>query len=136
MRPHIGSMSESWMPFTLVLATPNSPRYSTDASGFGSHMSMWLGPPRIHRMMTEGCRVCAARSGDQATTGVARASLRSRSASVSPAVPSMPALTKSRRDRRRLARNSGQPCELEVGEGMLQRLLLALGRVSPPGGHD
>ena len=45
------------MPGTLVFMTPNSPRYSTGASGLGSHMSIWLGPPRIHRMMTDGWRV-------------------------------------------------------------------------------
>ena len=44
----------AWMPGTLVGLTPNSPRNSAGASGLGSHMSMWLGPPRIQRMMTEG----------------------------------------------------------------------------------
>ena len=50
------------MPGTLVRMTPNSPRYSAGASGLGSHMSMWLGPPRIHRMMTDGRRVAGRRS--------------------------------------------------------------------------
>lgn len=47
-----GSMSVSEMPGTLVPMVPNSPRNSAGASGLGSHMSMWLGPPRIHKMMT------------------------------------------------------------------------------------
>ena len=55
-RPDIGSMSESMIPGTLVGPTPNSPRYSTGAFGFGSHISIWLGPPRIHRMITEFLR--------------------------------------------------------------------------------
>src|SRR2546429_511738 len=41
IRLHRGSMSESRMPGTLVPMVPNSPRYSTGASGLGSHMSIF-----------------------------------------------------------------------------------------------
>jgi hypothetical protein len=42
------------MPCTFVEIGENSPRISVGASGFMSHMSSWLGPPRIQRMMTGG----------------------------------------------------------------------------------
>src|SRR3954467_12107446 len=48
-----GRCSDSWIPGTLVETGWNSPRYSAGASGFMSHMSRWLGPPRIPRMMTD-----------------------------------------------------------------------------------
>src|SRR4051794_3268 len=90
-RPHMGSMSVNWMPGTAVDLTPNSPRYSTGALGLGSHMSMWLGPPRIQRMMTHGSRPpLVERDG-------ADASSRSRSERASPEAPSRPALRKLRR---------------------------------------
>src|SRR6266849_8606613 len=99
---HFGSISESVIPGTLVDMVPNSPRYSTGASGLGSHMSIWLGPPRIHRMMTDGRRVgCEFWS--------VRASLCNSCDSVNPVAPRMPALTKLRRSRRVVERKSAQP---------------------------
>src|SRR4051812_50105373 len=98
--PHIGSMSDRRMPLTFVGETPNSPRYSTGASGLGSHMSMCDGPPRIHRMMTDGSRppfVFGAETGFD--------SARSSSARLRPAVPSRPA---RRKDRRALGRGRGE----------------------------
>src|SRR5687768_935545 len=41
------------MPGTLVLIAPNSPRISCGVSGFGSNVSIWLGPPPIQRRMQE-----------------------------------------------------------------------------------
>src|ERR1700686_2310182 len=41
------------MPSTLVLMALNSPRMLAGASGFGSQMSMWLGPPCRKSMMTD-----------------------------------------------------------------------------------
>src|SRR5579864_2910507 len=41
----IGMVSLNWMPDTLVLMGLNSPRTLDGASGLGSQMSMWLGPP-------------------------------------------------------------------------------------------
>src|SRR6185437_7332864 len=90
MRPDIGSKSPRRIPGTLLGLTPNSPRYSTGASGLGSHMSMWLGPPRIHRMMTDFSREAPGAAAPWAF-------IRSRSASDSPAPPSMPICKKLRR---------------------------------------
>ena len=57
IRADIGNRSHKRMPGTDVGdCTPNSPRYSTGAFGFGSHVSDVAGPPRIHRMMTDGWR--------------------------------------------------------------------------------
>src|SRR5262245_65757690 len=91
-RPHIGSMSDRMMPGTLVGMVPNSPRYSAGAFGLGSHMSRWLGPPRIHRIITDGLRAVL---GDGPAS--AFASERRRSARPRPAAPRMPALRTRRR---------------------------------------
>src|SRR5262245_60579630 len=88
---HMGSKSPRRMPGTFVGIVPNSPRYSGGAFGLGSHMSIWLGPPRIHRMMTEFLRFALIDSG------FARASCRISSERVNPAAPSIPALRKLRR---------------------------------------
>src|SRR6185436_10731978 len=104
MRALSGRCSLIRMPGTRVGIGRNSPRNSLGASGFGSHVSMWLGPPRIQRMMTElsrrGGRPCR----------VSWASARRRSGSDSPIVPRSPAFRKLRRSSsRRWRRNSGQP---------------------------
>src|SRR5262249_18652973 len=96
-RPDIGNRSPRIMPGTLVGEVPNSPRYSIGASGLGSHISMWLGPPRIQRMMADFIPLAVLRF----------CSARNTSASDSPAAPRTPALRKPRRSRVR--RNSGQP---------------------------
>src|SRR5579862_7444366 len=49
----IGMVSLTCMPSTLVLMALNSPRMLAGASGFGSQMSMWLGPPCRKSMMTD-----------------------------------------------------------------------------------
>ena len=41
------------MPSTFVSMAPNSPRMLEGASGFGSQMSMWLGPPWRKSRMTD-----------------------------------------------------------------------------------
>ena len=41
------------MPGTLVWMGLKGPRTSSDASGFGSHKSMWLGAPPLKIMMTD-----------------------------------------------------------------------------------
>src|SRR5712692_2270002 len=41
------------MPGTLVLIGLNSPRMLAGASGLGSQMSMWLGPPCRNSMITD-----------------------------------------------------------------------------------
>src|SRR5262245_15492792 len=88
------------MPGTLVGFVPNSPRYSAGAAGLGSHMSMCDGPPRIHRMITDG------RRPPFAGAGAAVASWRSRAARPRPAAL---AWRKPRRLSDRERRKSGQP---------------------------
>src|SRR5258708_6347560 len=122
MPAHIGSMSDSVMPGTLVGMVPNSPRYSAGALGLGSHISMWLGPPRIHRMMTDGFRL-ALLGADE----LARDSCRSRSARPSPAAPSTPALRKLRRSGRMVRLASAHPNRMPPW--LLMRSLLQCGRV-------
>src|ERR1700690_647117 len=46
-------VSLTCMPSTLVLMALNSPRMLAGASGFGSQMSIWLGPPCRKSMMTD-----------------------------------------------------------------------------------
>ena len=48
-----GRSSQISMPGTLVRIGRNSPRYSFGASGFGSYMSRWDGPPGRKIMMTD-----------------------------------------------------------------------------------
>src|SRR4051812_36139651 len=90
------------MPPTLVDIVPNSPRYSAGALGLGSHMSMWLGPPRIQRMMTE-------RIFDGVGCEAAEASCRKRSPRARPDAPSAPALRKLRRLALAVCNKSRQP---------------------------
>jgi hypothetical protein len=97
--PHSGSRSHRLISGTRVGRTPNSPRYSAGASGLGSHRSIWLGPPRIQRLITE---LTVEREP-------ARASARSNSAKVNPVVPRIPAFRKLRRSRCKLRRKSIQP---------------------------
>src|SRR5262245_8947561 len=108
IRALMGSRSQIWMPGTLVGIAPNSPRYSIGASGFGSHVSCWLGPPRIQRMMTE-----FSREGDLPCV-VALASQRNKSDSDNPAKPSKPAFRKLRRSIAKRLRNSGHPMRVAV----------------------
>jgi hypothetical protein len=53
------------VPGTLVGMGRNSPRISEGASGLRSNMSMWLGPPSIHKRMQFtsrfGLAACCAR---------------------------------------------------------------------------
>src|SRR5262249_20186481 len=109
-----GRRSHRNTPGTVVGRTPNSPRYSAGASGFGSHVSIWLGPPRIHRMMT-----------DDAGEEPARAWERGKSARANPAATRTPALRKLRRLVRRCRRKSAQP--IRVFPVLLMRMLLDVG---------
>ena len=47
-----GRYSHSRTPGRAVAIVPNGPRISRGASGLGSHVSMWLGPPVIHNRIT------------------------------------------------------------------------------------
>src|SRR5215467_1455663 len=62
-----GRCSLTEMPSTLVGIGLNLPRYFSSASGFGSHVSIWLIPPADHSRITErslalpvGAGVCMA----------------------------------------------------------------------------
>src|SRR5689334_24725633 len=46
-------VSLSWIPSTLVFMGLNNPRMLDGASGLGSQISMWLGPPCKNRRMTD-----------------------------------------------------------------------------------
>lgn len=48
-----GRCSQMGRPETLVAIEPNSPRTSGGASGLGSNMSMWLGPPNRSIKITD-----------------------------------------------------------------------------------
>src|SRR5689334_13096328 len=48
-----GRCSQKRTPGTLVPIVPNGPRTSAGASGLGSHMSMWLGPPESQKTITD-----------------------------------------------------------------------------------
>jgi len=100
---------------TDVEIVSNGPRISLGASGFGSHISMWLGPPRIQRRMT--FLVCFGLLMIFAPTGAAPAaafvaplaSARSKSASDKPPRPIIPNCKKLRRDGVSVLRASAQP---------------------------
>ena len=84
-----GRCSQTRMPGTRVAIDRYGPRISAGASGLGSHMSIWLGPPESQNRMT------ALRSA----AGVsARADRRSRSASPKPARPATPVCKNQRRE--------------------------------------
>src|SRR5689334_16944787 len=108
------------MPGTFVPIVPNSPRNSAGASGLVSHMSMWLGPPRIQSSITLLSDLAAAPLGASAALAL------SKLPSDSPAVPSTPACTSPRRERRR---NSGQ-----VRRRLKESLMV--GRREGSGGHQ
>lgn len=47
-----GRCSQMIVPGSFVCVTPNGPRFMYGRSGFGSQVSMWLGPPAIHSRIT------------------------------------------------------------------------------------
>ena len=49
----IGRCSQNRTPGRRVAIVPNGPRTSAGASGLGSHMSRWLGPPESQKTMTD-----------------------------------------------------------------------------------
>src|SRR5207248_8111737 len=48
-----GRCSQNRTPGNRVAIVPYGPRTSLGASGFGSHMSRWLGPPESQMRMTD-----------------------------------------------------------------------------------
>src|SRR5262245_45944333 len=88
-----GRCSQMRSPDTLVLIVPNWLRTSLGASGLGSKVSRWLGPPSSQMRMHEVALV--------PPTGAEAAALackRNRSVTVKPKVVSKPKCRKSRRD--------------------------------------
>src|SRR4051812_26902369 len=103
------------MPGTLVFIVPNSPRTSAGASGLGSHMSIWLGPPRIHKSRTLLPALSFAAAVDLFFSAA------SRFWSDKPAAPRTPACTTARRERRRNsshARRRWKGLDMVVGVGV------------------
>src|SRR3954468_14278312 len=49
----LGKCSQNRTPGTRVAVVPKGPRTSPGASGLGSHMSRWLGPPESQKTMTD-----------------------------------------------------------------------------------
>src|SRR3954466_9439186 len=119
-----GSKSQIWMPGTFVLMAPNSPRYSMGASGLGSQVSCWLGPPRIQRMITDFCReiLCP--------DAAAFASERRRSGNANPANPRKPDLRKLRRSKANSLRNSSQPTRFALALGLAVIWMLPLSSIA------
>src|SRR4051794_33981760 len=61
IRACIGKSSQKAIPGTAVLIGRNGPRISAGASGLGSNVSNWLGPPHIQNRMTDvGREICFA----------------------------------------------------------------------------
>ena len=58
-----GNSSQMSMPGTAVRIGRNGPRISAGASGFGSNVSNWLGPPHIQKRMTDVRRRCGIAPG-------------------------------------------------------------------------
>jgi hypothetical protein len=83
-----GRCSQTRTPAAFVSIGLNSPRYSSGASGFRSHMSMVAGPPPSHTRMTPSAFAPRARP---------RSSARRASGSVSPSRPAVPTLKNPRR---------------------------------------
>ena len=90
-RDVLGSNSPTFRPGTVVAMDLSSPRTSTGASGLGSQVECWAGPPNRNSTMHDlarprrGAASCAA-------------ACRNKSGSVKPATPSDPIRSISRRD--------------------------------------
>ena len=86
-------------PGTLVAMDPKGPRTSLGASGFGSQVSSWLGPPDSQM------RITALRSAATAAAPCIRQ--RSRSGSDRPANPARPVCRNHRREPTRIKSEAG-----------------------------
>ena len=87
----LGQVLAEERPGSRVGMTPNGPRFSSGRSGFGSQVSIWLGPPVIQSRMT----LLRPASGRPASA--ARARSRSSAGRLNPAIPAIPALSMLRR---------------------------------------
>src|SRR5579859_5555294 len=101
----IGITSLTWIPSTFVLIGLKSPRTLDGASGLGSQMSMWLGPPCRNSMMTD-LAAPKALLLDSTLAGAAIAFQERNSGRFSPSNPAPPTRSSSRRD---------QPSQVRTG---------------------
>src|SRR5215813_10008596 len=85
------------MPSTLVLIGLNSPRIFEGASGFGSQMSMWPGPPCRNSIMTD-LAAPKALVGESTLAGAPAAFQERNSGRFRPSRPAPPTRNSSRRD--------------------------------------
>src|SRR5258706_417554 len=111
----MGMVSLTWMPSTLVLIGLNSPRMLEGASGLGSQMSMWLGPPWRKSMITD---LAAPKdlTFDSTLAAAAEAFQERNSGRFNPNRPAPPTRSNSRRD---------QPSQVRTGRpGIVSMCLL------------
>src|SRR5580692_6602499 len=101
----MGMVSLTWMPETFVLIGLKSPRTFDGASGLGSQISMWLGPPCRKSMMTD-LAAPKALVVDSTLDGAAEACQERNSGRFSPSNPAPPTRSSSRRD---------QPSQVRTG---------------------
>src|SRR6185369_11307251 len=115
----MGMVSLTWMPDTLVLIGLNSPRMLEGASGLGSQMSMWLGPPCRNSMITDFAAPKAL-ALDSTLAGAAASAFQERkSGRLSPNSPAPPTRINSRRD---------QPSQVRTGRPGIVSMYLLLGQ--------
>src|SRR5437899_1495749 len=114
----MGMVSLTWMPDTLVLIGLNSPRILEGASGLGSQMSMWLGPPCRNSMITDFAAPKAL-AFDSTLAAAADAFQERKSGRFSPNRPAPPTRSNSRRD---------QPSQVRTGRPGIVSMYLLLGR--------
>src|SRR5713101_946300 len=106
------------MPGTLVLMGLNSPRILEGASGLGSQMSMWLGPPCRNSMMTD---LAAPKDFalDSTLAAAAEAFQDRKSGRFNPNRPAPPTRINSRRD---------QPSQVRTGRPGIVSMYRLLGQ--------
>jgi hypothetical protein len=90
-----GRCSVKKVPGTFVATVAKGLRISCGASGFGSHMSMWLGPPESQNMMTD----LGLRPADSPPASARPAKI---AGSETPATPASPVCKNHRREPTRI----------------------------------
>ena len=92
----IGMCSPMWVPGILVGMALKSPRMLAGASGLGSQMSMWLGPPCRKTMITD-LALPKPRAPSNLVAALAVFCQARKFARFSPSIPMEPARSSSRR---------------------------------------
>src|SRR5438445_2859121 len=110
----MGMTSVTSMPGTLVLIALKSPRTLDGALGFGSQISIWLGPPCRNSMITDLAAPKAL--GFESVLAAAEAFQERNSGRFNPSRPAPPTRINSRRD---------QPSQVRMGRpGIVSMCLL------------